>query len=312
MSAPLAFFTDDLFLKHDTGPGHPESPDRLTSVQDLLYKQSYFNQLEMLFVRPATVEEIALNHDKKYIQHVEIFCKDGGRSLDADTIVSGSSYQAAALAVGAGLAAADALLDKKYKRSLLLLRPPGHHSLQDRSMGFCLFNNVAICARYFLSKGMQRVAIVDWDVHHGNGTEASFYDQDNVLFISTHQYPYYPGTGAADDTGVGAGRGFTLNLPMAAGSGDAELNKAFEEQLIPGLKEFQPEVVLISAGFDAHRADPLAMLNLSTEFFAQATRRLTEVADEFANGRVISFLEGGYNLKALAESVEAHAAALLQ
>ncbi|MCB1309363.1 MAG: histone deacetylase, partial [Leptospiraceae bacterium] len=294
-----------------TGAGHPETSRRLVAIREMLAKQNFTGSMRNLAERTASPEEIALNHNRQYVDSVRERCAAGTRHLDTDTVISAKSFDAATLAAGAGLEASDRILDGELDRALLLVRPPGHHSLGDRAMGFCLFNNIAICARYLRKQGLERIAILDWDVHHGNGTEASFYDDPHVLFISTHQYPFYPGTGAAADTGVGAGEGFTLNVPMQAGADTATYKKAFESLIIPRLNEFAPEIILISAGFDGHQRDPLAMINLDTEFFVWATQKVREVADSHCQGRIISFLEGGYDLQALAESVCAHAETLI-
>ncbi|MCE9599851.1 MAG: histone deacetylase, partial [Spirochaetia bacterium] len=214
-------------------------------------------------------------------------------------------------AAGAGIAAADAIRAGNLDRALLLVRPPGHHSLHDRAMGFCLFNNVAICARHLQSIGFAKIAIVDWDVHHGNGTQDAFYNDPSVYFISLHQYPFYPGSGSAAERGQGNGHGFTLNIPMAAGRGDTEYKRAFKEQITPELDRFEPDFILISAGFDAHRDDPLAQMSLTAASYEWMSRELLEVAGRHCNGNIISFLEGGYDLEALADSVEAHAQTLL-
>lgn len=306
-----ALFTDDLFLQHDTGLGHPETARRLSAIRDVLERQSYFGKFATLPRRFAEPEEVALVHQSAYIDTLRKFCQKDGGYLDGDTIVSSQSYDAACLAAGVGLAAADGLLAGEIDRAILLVRPPGHHSLPKRAMGFCLFNNIAIAARQLRARGLERIAILDWDVHHGNGTEAVFYQDPSVLFISVHQYPFYPGTGAATDQGEGAGLGTTLNCPMPSGAGRAEYEKAFADQIVPKLREFRPQVLLISAGFDAHRRDPLASINLDTPSFEWMTAQVLSVAEEFCQGRVISFLEGGYDLTALAESVEAHCAAML-
>ncbi len=311
MSGKTAFFCDNLFLQHDTGPGHPESARRLEAIRGVLEKTSYFGDLATLPRRIATPEEIALCHEADYIASVQSFCAERGGRLDPDTVVSRQSYDAATLAVGAGLAACDAVLDGAARNALLLLRPPGHHSLRQRSMGFCLFNNIAIAARYLRQRGLERVAIVDWDVHHGNGTEAEFYDDPSVYFVSTHQYPFYPGTGAAQDRGRGAGVGFTLNVPMARGATDENYRAAFRENILPELDQFAPQALLISAGFDAHYRDPLAGIELRTSSYEWMTNALRDLAERHCDGRMISFLEGGYDLPALAESVETHCAALL-
>lgn len=315
MTSRTGFFTDDIFLEHNTGQGHPENHLRLLSIRERLEATGYYSQFQQLIRRPATVDEIGLCHNTDYVRSVDRICADqGGGYLDGDTIVSAKSYEAAIFSVGAGLAAADQILAGELERALLLLRPPGHHSLHDRAMGFCLFNNVAITARYLQQQGgdrFQKIAIVDWDVHHGNGTEAMFYDDPNVLFISTHQYPFYPGTGAAEDRGTGAGLGATLNIPMAQGSGNSEYRRAFESHILPALTEFRPDALLISAGFDAHKNDPLAGIQLESSSFEWMSRSLLDFANEFCDGQMISFLEGGYDLEALAESVEAHAAVLV-
>ena len=306
-----ALFTDDLFLEHNTGPDHPENYQRLIHIRERLEKQKYYGKLKMLDRRFATPDQIGLIHDAKYVKLVKEFCDKQGGFLDGDTICSKRSYEAASLAAGAGLEAADKIIAGDISRALLLLRPPGHHSLQSRAMGFCLFNNIAICARHLQSLGLSNIAILDWDVHHGNGTEAVFYDDPSVLFISIHQYPHYPGTGAAEDTGEGAGTGYTLNIPMAEGSGVLEYQAAFRNSVLPKLKEFKPDALLVSAGFDAHKDDPLAGIMLTTASFEWMTVQVREFADEYCQGRLVSFLEGGYNLGALSDSVETHAAALL-
>ena len=310
MSETTAVFTDDLFLEHDTGFGHPENARRLVAVRNKLEKQSYWSRLNKLKPRVATMEEIALIHDADYAFMVRDFCQKRGGYLDGDTVVSARSWDAAVLAAGVGIEAAARASARDIKRALLLVRPPGHHALVDRAMGFCLFNNIAICARSLQKLGHAKVAILDWDVHHGNGTEAVFYDDPDVLYISLHQYPFYPGTGAAADTGSGAGQGANLNLPMPAGSEEDDYKRAFERRVLPKLEEFAPAAVLVSAGFDAHHLDPLASIQLKTSSFAWMTEKIVKFTDEYCQGRLISFLEGGYNLEALADSVEAHLAAL--
>lgn len=304
------YFTDDLFLEHDTGRTHPEHSNRLRAIRER-FEKTLAGRFLKLKGRSATPAEVELIHDARYVQSLEAFCKRDGGYLDGDTPVSAKSYDAAMLAAGAGLEAADRIKAGEISRALLLVRPPGHHSLQDRAMGFCLFNNIAICARYLQSIGFQRPAIVDWDVHHGNGTQDSFYEDPSVFFASLHQFPFYPGTGAASETGTKAGLGATLNVPLSAGSGDERYRTAFTEQLLPALENFGPDVLLISAGFDAHRDDPLAGMELTAASYEWMTRDLGEFANRQCGGRMISFLEGGYNLKALADSVEAHAAAML-
>ncbi len=309
--ARTALFTDDLFLEHNTGTGHPETARRLTAIQTRLEQQSYFGNFLSLPRRFAEPSEIALVHHAAYVEQLRKICARSGGYLDGDTVVSTQSYEAARLAAGVGLAAADEILAGRLDHAILLVRPPGHHSLPERAMGFCLFNNIAITAQYLRTKGIGRVAILDWDVHHGNGTESMFYEDGSVFFVSLHQYPFYPGTGAAEDRGIGEGAHTTLNCPMPAGAGEEEYRRAFAEQILPALTKFEPEVLLISAGFDAHMRDPLASINLTTESFAWMSRTMLDFAARHCSNRMISFLEGGYNLEALAESVEAHAAVLL-
>jgi acetoin utilization deacetylase AcuC-like enzyme len=309
---PTAFFTDDLFLKHRTGT-HPERPERISVPRETLEKQQYFRQLHWLPRRFATDAELELVHPAEHIERVRSVSERGGGMLDPDTVLSRDSAEAARLAVGAGLAAVDALHTGQAERAFLLVRPPGHHALAERAMGFCLFANVAVCARYAQSTGLKRLAVLDWDVHHGNGTEAIFYNDPTVLFTSIHQYPFYPGTGAASDTGASAGTGFTLNVPMQAGSDDAAYEQKLRNVMLPAIERFEPELLIISAGFDAHRADPLGGMNLSTNAFARFTQLAVDCAKQSSTckGRVISMLEGGYDLNALAESVEVHLAGLL-
>jgi len=306
-----ALFTDDLFLQHDTGQGHPECSSRLISIRKKLERQPYFGEFRELERRFASEEEIALVHDLDYIKKLREFTKTGGGYLDGDTPAVLDSFDAASLAAGVGLAAADAILDGTLDRAILLVRPPGHHALPSRAMGFCLFNNIAICARYLQKKGIKKIGILDWDVHHGNGTEAAFYEDPGIFFVSMHHYPFYPGTGAASDRGRNGGEGFTLNIPMPGNSSDDDYRAVFLEKVIPALTSFAPEILLISAGFDAHQMDPLGGMNLTTDMFQWMTEKSVELAASCCQDRIISFLEGGYHLQALADSVAVHAAALL-
>jgi acetoin utilization deacetylase AcuC-like enzyme len=306
-----AIFIDDLFLKHDTGNYHPETPERLKAIQEYFEKKNLLNQFVLLPKRFAKKSEIELVHNGPYIDFVEQLCKKGGGYLDGDTPVSKDSCEAAKLAAGCGLEAIDQILEQKIARAILLVRPPGHHSLKGRGMGFCLFNNIAIAARYALQKGFKKIAIVDWDVHHGNGTQDEFYREKEVLFISIHQFPFYPGTGAIDEIGEGEGLGYTLNVPMPRGSTDADYKKAFENRILPKLIEYEPELILISAGFDAHKLDPLGGQELTTGMFEWMTEKLLNLSKDCSKGRMISFLEGGYSLPALAESVAVHSEVML-
>jgi acetoin utilization deacetylase AcuC-like enzyme len=304
------FFTDDLFLEHITG-AHPEQPARISVARERLERQHYFGSLIQLTRRFATDEELKLVHPAEHIDRVRAISERGGGMLDPDTVVSRRSDEAARLAVGAALQAVDGIASGTIERAFVLARPPGHHALAGRAMGFCLFSTIAICARYAQQHGFAKVAILDWDVHHGNGTEAIFYDDPTVFFTSIHQYPFYPGTGAASDTGTGAGAGFTLNVPMRGGSDDADYERQLVNVMLPALERFQPDILLLSAGFDAHRADPLGGMYLSTEMFARMTVLVRDFATQHCGGRIISLLEGGYDLAALADSVEVHLAGLL-
>ncbi len=304
-------FIDELFLKHDTGKYHPETPERLKYIEEQLHKKHLFNQFIILPKRFATIQEIELVHNGFYIQYVNELSKKGGGYLDGDTPVSEHSFDAALLAAGSGLQAVDEVLQKNIDSAILLVRPPGHHSLKGRGMGFCLFNNIAISARYALKKGIKKIVILDWDVHHGNGTQDEFYNEKEVLFISIHQYPFYPGTGAIDEIGEGNGKSYTLNIPLQRGSTDHEYKKAFEKQILPKIIEYEPELILISSGFDAHKMDPLGGMELSTAMFEWMTEKIVYIAKQCCNGRIISFLEGGYSLPALAESVQVHSEVLL-
>lgn len=304
-------FIDELFLKHDTGKYHPETSDRLKHIEEQFHKKQLFHQFISLPKRFATIEDIELVHNRFYIEYVKELSNKGGGYLDGDTPVSKHSYEAALLAAGSGLQAVDDILKNNLDAAILLVRPPGHHSLKGRGMGFCLFNNIAIAARYALKKGIKKIVILDWDVHHGNGTQDEFYNEKEVLFISIHQYPFYPGTGAIDEIGEGHGKNYTLNIPMQRGSSDHDYKNAFEKRIIPKIIEYEPQLILISAGFDAHKMDPLGGIELSTSMYEWMTEKILNIAKQCCNGRVISFLEGGYSLPALAESVQVHSEVLL-
>lgn len=299
---------DTRFLKHNPGAGHPETADRLTAIHAHLQKQPWFSDLRPVAPKPATEDWITTVHSLDYIARAQEYCEQGHRHLDTlDVGISPDSFEVAKLAVGAGLTLADEMMAGRIQNGFALIRPPGHHAEQDYAMGFCLFNNIAILAKYLQKQhGLEKVVILDWDVHHGNGTQHTFEEDTSVFYISLHQYPYYPGTGAATETGVGRGQGATLNCPMPAGSGDPDYEKTFREKILPKMKGFKPDAILISAGFDAHAADPLADIRLSTHFFGWMTERVMEMADQYAKGRIISLLEGGYNLQVLPECVAQH------
>ncbi len=298
--------------EHDTGPGHPEQPARYSAVMDRLHFTGLSDYLPHIDPQTATREQLALVHTPAYIALAEREVKQHhGQLSTGDTSISLGSFDAALRAAGCTLAATDAVVQAKVNNAFCVVRPPGHHASQARGMGFCLFNNVAIAARYAQKQhGVDRVAIVDWDVHHGNGTQDIFYEDPSVLFFSTHQHPWYPGTGAAAETGAGAGMGTTINCPFPAGAGRAEILGAFQQVLLPKLSEFRPELILISAGFDSRVNDPLGHFLLTDEDFVDLTRLLLGVADQYAGGRVVSVLEGGYNLSGLASASAAHVRAL--
>jgi acetoin utilization deacetylase AcuC-like enzyme len=307
-----AFLQDRRFEEHLTGEGHPERPERLQASLRLLGGQAWFASLAQIEAAPAELDWIEHIHDLGYIRRAEALCGSGAPWIDTpDVAVCPRSFDVALLAAGGGMALADAVIAGDADNAFALVRPPGHHAEQAAAMGFCVFNNVAVLARYLQkAHGLDKIAIVDWDVHHGNGTQHSFEEDPSVFYVSLHQYPHYPGTGSADETGRGRGRGTTLNCPMRAGANDSAYERAFMEQVLPALDLYRPEAVIISAGFDAHRDDPLADIELSTACYGWMTTRMLEVADQHAGGRVISMLEGGYHLNRLAECVTTHLAVL--
>ena len=300
------YISDPFYLKHKNEP-HPENPGRLNAIQKNIESSKYYNNLTLIQPRKATVEDIAKVHGTGYIRSVEDSCRNGVRNLDADTVISADSYQAALLSAGAGLEALDKILEGTVDNAFCAVRPPGHHAEQNKAMGFCLFNNVGVIARYAQDvKNIQKIFIFDWDVHHGNGTQHSFYKDSSIYYSSIHQYPFYPGTGGVDETGTGDGLGSNLNLPMQAYSCDADYINAIEHKLIPVIQKFNPDLIIISAGFDAHENDPLAQINLSTDCYGKMTQKLMEIANDVCNGRILSMLEGGYDYSALADSVQLH------
>lgn len=301
------------YLEHDMGAGHPESPDRLRAIMRRLEHTGVLSRLVRINPAPASDEWITQVHAASYVETLKRRTPTSGRvSLDADTSMSAGSLAAAYLAAGGALAAADAIVAGSVEHAFCALRPPGHHAERDRAMGFCLFNNVAIAARYLQRRhAIARVLIVDWDVHHGNGTQHTFNNDPTVLFFSTHQYPYYPGTGRATETGEGQGAGATINVPMDAGEGDDTYREVFQKVLMPAADAFQPDFVIVSAGFDAHKDDPLAGMGVTEEGYADLTRMVLSIARRHSRGRLLSCLEGGYHLQALSASVERHLLTLL-
>ena len=304
-----ALFRSVTFREHDTG-SHPENAGRLVAIDEALLRLDLLGGRPEMPFTAASDDALARVHDPRYITGVREFAANGGGWLDADTAVGPNSVEIAALAAGAGIAAVDAALDDRARRSFVLPRPPGHHATPARGMGFCIFNTVAIAAAHALSRGVERILIVDWDVHHGNGTQDTFYASDQVLFCSVHQMPLYPGTGAATERGAGAGTGYTLNVPLAAGAGDATYAEVFDQMILPAADAFQPRIVLISAGFDAHADDPLGGMLVTDGGFGDLARRVVQLATDHAGGRVVAILEGGYDPPALAASVVATLAAL--
>jgi acetoin utilization deacetylase AcuC-like enzyme len=305
----LTIFTSPHFADHLTPPGHPERVERFEVMQVVA---SEFGKRGGHVESPRSVmdAEITRIHDADYLTSIK---ETAGRAvaLDPDTFTSPGTFSAAYLAAGAAVTAVEHVLDSDAgTRALAMVRPPGHHAERNRAMGFCLLNNIAIAAASARARGLSRVAVVDYDVHHGNGTQWSFYSDPSVLFISSHQYPYYPGTGAAGDVGSGAGAGFTVNLPLSAGATDADYELVYTRIALPILKQFRPELILISAGFDAHMNDPLAGMRVTSEYFGHLTAAIAAVADECCKGRLIAVTEGGYDLAALGESLRASIRAL--
>jgi len=309
MKAGLVY--DPIYLEHDTGD-HVENSHRLVEAMSHLKETGIKDRLISLPARPASLEEVELIHAPEYISHVKSKAEKGGGWLDPDTLLSPKSYAAALYAAGGVLVAVEAVMTGEVDNAFALVRPPGHHAVRDRAMGFCIFNNVAIAARFALRKfNLKRVLIADFDVHHGNGTQDAFYSDPGVLYFSTHQYPFYPGTGWMDETGTGKGEGTTVNFPMAAGWGDDEYLRAFNEVLVPAARRFEPQLILVSAGFDAHWADQLAMMRVSITGFAQMSMILKGLAAELCQAHLVFTLEGGYNLRVVASSIKATFDALL-
>ena len=310
---PTAIVHHPVFEKHDTGPGHPETSERYQVVMQALRGDAeLWSQAVEIEAEEARRGYIQACHSPQHFKHVEEAVREGKGYLDADTMVSMHSLEAAMRSAGAACQAIDAIMEGRANNAFAPVRPPGHHATPDRAMGFCLFNNVGIAARYAQSryKEIERVAILDWDVHHGNGTQGIFYDDPSVFYFSMHQYPWYPGTGSRGETGQGRGRGYTLNVPLRAMTPTVDQRRAFESAIENIGSEFTPDLVIISAGFDAHRGDPLGQLLLSDEDFVQMTSVVKGWAAEACAGRVVSCMEGGYNLETLGETVRAHVAEL--
>ena len=310
MSRPLAFIHHPDAAKHDTGPGHPERPERLAHLVDHIRGTDLWGKMEHPNPKPVQEDHLLRVHPRQYVEWVEHSIASGVGLLDSgDTRVSSGSSHAARLAAGGACAAVDAACGTSRSHAFSASRPPGHHAETSKAMGFCLFNNIAVAARYAQTVyGVEKVSIVDWDVHHGNGTQEIFWTDPSVQYISTHQFPLWPGSGSPTERGGEAGEGYTLNCPMPPGSGEDEYAVVFRDAVLPALMSFGPDLVMISAGFDAHHDDPLANILLRDASFALLTRMITEVRTDAG---IVSILEGGYDLDALAKSTEAHLRVLL-
>ena len=311
---PTAVATSPAFLEHQTGPGHPETPARLSWILEHLESSGIMRRLLRIEPSPARREWIERVHESAYMDRVEAACRSGEPLIDSmDTAINPGSWGAALLAAGAGVSVAAAVLEGKARNGMALIRPPGHHAEQSLALGFCLFNNVAVLAKWLREEcGIARVLIVDWDVHHGNGTQHAFERDPSVFYFSIHQFPYYPGTGAAGERGYGPGQGTTLNVPAPAGWGDEEYLRAFHDLLGPAARTFDPQFVLVSAGFDAHARDPLAGMRVTEDGYREMTRVLMRIAREGGGSRLVSLLEGGYDRQALPASVAAHLETLME
>jgi len=310
MATGFVYYPD--FLEHDTGPSHPERAERLRSVMAHLESSGQLSQLNRLEAIACESRWLHSVHTEDHVDLVRRAAVQAPVHLDPDTVVSASSWDVARLASGSLLAACDAVVDGRVDNAFCASRPPGHHAERDHAMGFCLFNHVAVAARYLQAQhSIDRVMIIDWDVHHGNGTQHIFEDDASVFYFSIHQYPFYPGTGATGERGKGDGDGATLNIPMAAGNNDDAYIAAFEEQLVPAAEDFAPQFILVSAGFDAHEADPLASMAVTEDGFQRLSTIVADLAAGTCGGHLVSQLEGGYNTDALARSVAVHLDVLL-
>jgi acetoin utilization deacetylase AcuC-like enzyme len=302
----LGFLIDERYLLHNPGSRHPESPLRLLAIQDALESFGVEKRWRRIEARPARREELELVHTSALIQHLEDAARNAPTYLDPDTLISADSYQAALYAAGGTMRCADEILSGGLRRAFAFVRPPGHHAEPDKAMGFCLLNNAAIAAVYARRRyGLDRVAIVDFDVHHGNGTQACFYDDPHVLYISSHQFPLYPGTGDFSEIGTGAGQGYTVNFPLPEGTGDGTFVPLYAKVITSILEQYRPQLILVSAGFDAHFRDPLAGLIMTNAGYASISASLIVAADRLCGGRICFVLEGGYSIDALKDCTKA-------
>jgi acetoin utilization deacetylase AcuC-like enzyme len=305
-SDDIGYLLDKRYLLHNPGQEHPESPQRLIAIQQMLKEVSAEERWQILKPRKATLDELVLVHDPYYVESIEQAARRAPVCLDPDTPVSGESYEIALLAAGGVLKCIDSVCSGILRRVFAFVRPPGHHAGKDVARGFCLFNNIAVAAAYARSKyGLERIAIVDFDVHHGNGTQSCFYGDPNTLYISTHQYPFYPGSGNFNETGSGSGKGYSLNFPLPEGAGDSNFAPIYSKIIPTVLDQYAPQLILVSAGFDGHYSDILGGLRLTRDGYASAAASLIAAAERLCNGKICFILEGGYNMQALKECTAA-------
>ena len=307
---PVSIYSDDACLRHSAGSAHPERSERIPAILERLDARRSEFGCAFKTAEPASIDSLAAVHDRAYLITLEATESAPVTVFDADTAANRSTWRAVCAAAGAAIAAVDEVIADSVARPFVVMRPPGHHAEADRAMGFCFVNTAAVAAAHARLVGIERVAVIDWDVHHGNGTERIFADRSDVLYVSLHQYPHYPGTGAATDRGTGDGLGFTVNVPLPAGSGEPAYRAAFAERVLPALTDYAPQLLIVSAGFDADSRDPLAAMEIGPSAYRWMTERLIDCAAASAGGRIVHVLEGGYDLSALADGVESVVATL--